>query len=93
MADGLNRVILIGNLGADPELKYTQGNQAVLRLRLATTESYLSKTGERQQRTRQTIGLHVAGRAGIARNLLKSENDEQRRNENARDEGCEIVHR
>jgi single-strand DNA-binding protein len=51
MAEGLNKVILIGNLGADPELKYTQGNQAVLRIRLATTESYMSKAGERQQRT------------------------------------------
>jgi single-strand DNA-binding protein len=51
MAEGLNKVILIGNLGADPELKYTPGNQAVARLRLATTESYQTKTGERQQRT------------------------------------------
>ena len=51
MAEGLNRVILIGNLGADPELKYTQNGQAVLRLRLATTESYVNRSGERQQRT------------------------------------------
>ena len=51
MAEGLNRVILIGNLGTDPELKYTQNGQAVLRLRLATTESYLNRAGERQQRT------------------------------------------
>ena len=35
MAEGLNRVMLIGNLGADPELKYTQNGQGVLRLRLA----------------------------------------------------------
>lgn len=35
---GLNRVQLIGHLGADPELKFTQGGQAVLKLRLATTE-------------------------------------------------------
>jgi single-strand DNA-binding protein len=51
MAEGLNKVILIGNLGADPELKFTQGNQAVLRIRLATSESYMTKGGERQQRT------------------------------------------
>ena len=51
MAEGLNKVILIGNLGADPELKYTQGGQAMLRLRLATSESFLNKAGERQQRT------------------------------------------
>jgi single-strand DNA-binding protein len=51
MAEGLNRAILVGNLGMDPELKFTQGGQAVLRLRLATTESFLGKGGERQERT------------------------------------------
>lgn len=51
MSAGLNRVLLIGNLGADPELKYTQGNQAVLRIRLATTESFANRNGERQERT------------------------------------------
>jgi single-strand DNA-binding protein len=51
MADGLNRVMLLGNLGADPELKVTQGGQAVLKLRLATTESYLDKNNTRQERT------------------------------------------
>jgi len=38
MAEGMNKVILIGNLGMDPELKYTQDDDAVLRLRIATTE-------------------------------------------------------
>jgi single-strand DNA-binding protein len=51
MAEGLNRAILVGNLGMDPELKFTQGGQAVLRIRLATTESYVNKAGERQERT------------------------------------------
>lgn len=51
MAEGLNRATLVGNLGMDPELKFTQGGQAVLRIRLATTESYMGKTGERQERT------------------------------------------
>lgn len=51
MAEGLNRAILVGNLGVDPELKFTQGGQAVLRIRLATTESFLNRTGERQERT------------------------------------------
>jgi single-strand DNA-binding protein len=49
--DGLNRVMLLGNLGADPELRLTSGGQAVLKLRLATTESYLDKSKERQERT------------------------------------------
>ncbi|NLE47010.1 MAG: single-stranded DNA-binding protein [Sandaracinaceae bacterium] len=51
MAEGLNRVMLIGNLGADPELRYTQGNQPVLSMRLATTESFNNRAGERQERT------------------------------------------
>jgi single-strand DNA-binding protein len=51
MAEGLNRVMLLGNLGADPELRYTQGGQAVLNLRLATTESYLDKDKVRRERT------------------------------------------
>lgn len=51
MAEGLNKVILIGNLGADPELRYTQGNQPVLSMRLATTESFVNRAGERQERT------------------------------------------
>ncbi len=51
MAEGMNKAILIGNLGADPELRFTQGKQAVLRLRLATTESYVDRNKERQQRT------------------------------------------
>jgi single-strand DNA-binding protein len=51
MADGLNRVMLLGNLGADPELRVTPGGQSILKLRLATTESYLDKNGARQERT------------------------------------------
>lgn len=51
MADGLNRVMLLGNLGADPELRFTQGGQAVLNLRLATTESYLDRDKVRRERT------------------------------------------
>lgn len=51
MSEGLNRVMLLGNLGADPELRFTQGGQAVLHLRLATTESYLDKDKQRQERT------------------------------------------
>lgn len=51
MADGLNRATLLGNLGADPELKFTQGGQAVLKLRLATASSWLDKGGERKERT------------------------------------------
>jgi single-strand DNA-binding protein len=51
MAEGLNRVMLLGNLGADPDLKVTPGGQAVLKLRLATNESYLDRNQVRQERT------------------------------------------
>src|SRR5205085_5748159 len=51
MAEGLNKVMLLGNLGADPELKMTQGGQAILKLRLATTESYVDRNQTRQERT------------------------------------------
>jgi single-strand DNA-binding protein len=51
MADGLNKVLLLGNLGADPELRVTPGGQAVLKLRIATTESYLDRANTRQERT------------------------------------------
>lgn len=51
MSEGLNRATLLGHLGADPELRYTQGGQAVLNMRLATTESYLDKDKNRKERT------------------------------------------
>jgi single-strand DNA-binding protein len=51
MSEGVNKVILLGNLGADPELKMTAGGQAVLKLRLATTETYLDRNNTRQERT------------------------------------------
>jgi single-strand DNA-binding protein len=43
--------MLLGNLGADPELRVTPGGQAILKLRLATTETYLDKSNTRQERT------------------------------------------
>lgn len=48
--EGFNQAVLIGNLGADPELRFTQGGQAVLNMRLATTESYLDKDKVRRER-------------------------------------------
>ncbi|MDH4281388.1 MAG: single-stranded DNA-binding protein [Myxococcales bacterium] len=71
MSEGLNRVMLIGNLGADPELKYTQNGQAVLRLRLATTESYMNRAGERQQRTDWHTVI-IWGKRGEALNNILS---------------------
>lgn len=52
MARGLNKVMLIGNLGADPEVRYTAGGSAVANVRLATAESWRDKeTGDQQERT------------------------------------------
>jgi len=47
----INKVILIGNLGADPELKYTPSSRALCNLRIATTEVFKDKTGQKQERT------------------------------------------
>jgi single-strand DNA-binding protein len=74
MAEGLNKVMLLGNLGADPELKMTQGGQAVLKLRLATTETYLDKNQTRQERT-EWHSVTMWGKRGeaLAKFLTKGE--------------------
>lgn len=51
MAGGVNKVILIGNLGADPEVRFTPGGQAVANFRIATSESWVDKNGQKQERT------------------------------------------
>ena len=52
MARGINKVILVGNLGADPETRYTAGGSAVTTIRIATSDSWKDKqTGEQQERT------------------------------------------
>ena len=48
---GINKVILVGNVGRDAELKYTPGGTAVAKFSIATNESWTSKTGEKQERT------------------------------------------
>lgn len=51
MARGINKVILVGNLGDDPETKYTQGGMAVTKARLATTSVRKDRDGNQQERT------------------------------------------
>ena len=51
MARGVNKVILLGNLGNDPEVKYTQGGMAIATLSLATTYSRKDKEGNFQEKT------------------------------------------
>lgn len=52
MARGINKVIIVGNLGADPETRYTGGGTAITSLRIATSEQWTDKqSGEKQERT------------------------------------------
>ncbi len=52
MARGVNKVILVGNLGADPDIRYSASGSAVANISIATSESWTDKkTGERQERT------------------------------------------
>jgi single-strand DNA-binding protein len=48
---GVNKVILVGNLGADPEMRYTAGGTAVCRLSVATSRRFTDKQGNRQEET------------------------------------------
>lgn len=49
---GVNKVILVGNLGADPETRYSASGSAITTIRIATSEQWKDKqTGERQERT------------------------------------------
>ncbi|MDT8449820.1 MAG: single-stranded DNA-binding protein [Wenzhouxiangellaceae bacterium] len=72
MARGINKVILIGNLGADPEVRYTPANTAVCNVRIATSEQWRDKqTGEQQERT-EWHNVVLFGRLGeIAGEYLK----------------------
>ena len=48
---GVNKVILVGNLGKDPEVRYTPGGQAVANFTIATNEAWTDKSGQKQERT------------------------------------------
>jgi single-strand DNA-binding protein len=67
----LNRVQLIGNLGANPELKYTQGGQAVLRLRIATTKKWKDKSGDMKEQT-EWHTCNLWGKRGESLNSILS---------------------
>lgn len=65
MSYGFNRVTLFGNLGADPDLRFTQGGQAVLNMRVACTESYLDRDKNRKERT-EWVSVVVWGKRAEA---------------------------
>ena len=72
MARGLNKVMLIGNLGADPEIRYTTGGSAIANLRLATPDSWRDKeSGEQQERTEWHRVVCFGRLAEIAGEYLK----------------------
>lgn len=68
---GLNKVMLIGNLGRDPELKYLDGNIARVNFSLATTETYKDKNGNRNDQTEWHNIVLWRSMAESAEKLLK----------------------
>jgi single-strand DNA-binding protein len=67
----VNKVILVGRLGRDPETRYTGGGQAVANFSMATDESYKDKNGERQKRTEWHKIVVWSRQAEIAQQYLK----------------------
>jgi len=67
----VNKVILIGNLGRDPETRYTTGGDAVTNLRIATTETWKDKSGEKQEKTEWHTVVLFGRQAEIAGEYLK----------------------
>ena len=73
MAGSVNKVILIGNLGADPEVRHTQDGRPIVNLRLATTESWRDKSsGERREKTEwHRVVIFSEGLARVAEQYLR----------------------
>ena len=68
---GINKAILIGNLGKDPEVRYLEGGAAVARFSLATSESYKDKTGKKIDQTEWHNIVLWRGLAEVAEKYLK----------------------
>ena len=73
MAGSLNKVMLIGNLGADPEIRTFQNGGKVANLRIATSESWKDRqTGERKEKTEwHTVAIFSEGLVGVVERYLK----------------------
>jgi len=73
MAGSLNKVMLIGNLGADPEVRNFQNGGKVCNLRIATSETWKDKnSGERQERTEwHTVAIFSEGLVSVAERFLR----------------------
>ena len=68
---GVNKVILVGNLGKDPEVRHLEGGAAVANFPMATTEIYKDKTGQRQEQTEWHNIVVWRGLAEVAEKYLK----------------------
>ncbi|MBP7704148.1 MAG: single-stranded DNA-binding protein [Caulobacter sp.] len=72
MAGSVNKVILIGNLGADPEIRTLNSGDRVANLRLATSETWKDRAGERQERTEwHRITVFAQGLVKMSENYLR----------------------
>ena len=73
MAGSVNKVILVGNLGQDPEIKSFQNGGRIANLRIATSESWKDRaTGERKERTEwHTVVIQSEGLVGVAERYLR----------------------
>lgn len=73
MAGSVNKVILVGNLGADPEVKSFQNGGRICNLRIATSESWKDRaTGERKERTEwHSVVINSEGLVGVAERFLR----------------------
>ncbi len=71
MAGSLNKVMLIGNLGADPEIRHFDDGGSLARLRMATSESYTNREGDRIENTEWHTVILRRGLAGVAEKYLK----------------------
>ncbi len=67
----VNKVILLGNLGRDPETRYTTGGDAVTNLNIATSEQWKDKGGEKQERTEWHRVVLFGRQAEVAGEYLK----------------------
>ena len=72
MAGSLNKVMLIGNLGADPEIRSFQNGGKVCNLRIATSENWKDRDGQRQERTEwHTVAIFSEGLVNVCENYLR----------------------
>ena len=68
----VNKVILIGNLGKDPEVRHLEGGVAVARFPIATSETFKDKQGQRQERTEwHTVAIFSEGLVNVCENYLR----------------------